>query len=254
MPGVAVGFIPARLASTRLPRKLLLAETGWPLIRHTWERARQARLLADLVVATDSLEIAAVCAAFGARCEMTGEHSSGTDRIAEVIRRGYAGADLIVNIQGDEPEIEPAHIDLLVELLQRNPGAHMSTLAAPITCAEVRDSPSCVKVVTGSRGQALYFSRQAIPHCRDGTPDPWTSLNTPWRLHLGLYAYRREFLLELSGWPPSPLEQCERLEQLRALQAGAVIQVGDVAAAAVGIDTPEEYARFVARARAGQVA
>jgi 3-deoxy-manno-octulosonate cytidylyltransferase (CMP-KDO synthetase) len=254
MPGLAVGYIPARLASTRLPRKLLLAETGWPLIRHTWEGARRATALRDLVVATDSLEIASACAAFGARCEMTSEHASGTDRIAEAVRRGGTDAPIIVNIQGDEPEIDPAQINLLVELLERHPGAQMSTLATPITSAEVRDSPSCVKVVADAAGRALYFSRAPVPYCRDGAPSPWHAGNSPWRLHLGVYAYRREFLLAISQMPQSPLERLERLEQLRALEAGAVIQVGVVGEAAVGIDTAEEYARFVARARAGRVA
>jgi CTP:molybdopterin cytidylyltransferase MocA len=135
------GFIPARLASTRLPQKLLLRETGKPLIQHTWEAARRAQSLADLIVVTDSEEIAQAARDFGACAEMTGEHPSGTDRIAEVVRRGFSQAEIIVNVQGDEPEIDAAHIDLLVRLLAENPQAQMSTLATPIKSTEQRDGP-----------------------------------------------------------------------------------------------------------------
>jgi 3-deoxy-manno-octulosonate cytidylyltransferase (CMP-KDO synthetase) len=241
------GFIPARLASTRLPQKLLLRETGKPLIQHTWEAARRAQSLADLIVVTDSEEIAQAARDFGACAEMTGEHPSGTDRIAEVVRRGFSQAEIIVNVQGDEPEIDAAHIDLLVRLLAENPQAQMSTLATPIKSTEQRDGPSCVKVVCAADGRALYFSRHAIPFCRDRNPDDVLATDSPWLLHLGLYAYRREFLLRLTELPPSRLEKLEKLEQLRALEAGASIQVGIVQHSAVGIDTPEDYARFVRR-------
>lgn len=241
------GFIPARLASTRLPRKLLLSETGKPLLQHTWEAARKASSLLEVIVAADSTEIADVVGRFGGRCELTGEHPSGTDRIAEVVRRSFSDAGIVVNIQGDEPEMDPAHLDLLVRLLEQHPGAQMSTLATPITTREVRDSPSCVKVVRGAAGQALYFSRSLIPFCRDVDPDRQLEQDSPWLLHLGVYAYRREFLLKLSELPPSRLEQLEKLEQLRALEAGATIQVGVVERRAVGIDTPEDYAQFVKR-------
>lgn len=241
----AYGFIPARLASTRLPRKLLLADTGKPLIQHTWEAARRARSLADVVIATDSPEIAAVAGIFGGRCEMTGEHPSGTDRVAEVVGRAFSAAQIIVNIQGDEPEVEPRSIDLLVQLLTEHPSAQMSTLATPIASKHVRDSPSCVKVVCAEGGRALYFSRSLIPFCRDRDPDELLAADSPWLLHLGLYAYRREFLMELTKLPVSRLERLEKLEQLRALEAGAEIRVGIVQRSAVGIDTPEDYARFV---------
>jgi 3-deoxy-manno-octulosonate cytidylyltransferase (CMP-KDO synthetase) len=242
-----VGFIPARLASTRLPRKLLLSDTGKPLLQHTWEAARRAQSLADVVVAADSSEIAEAVRRFGGRCELTGEHASGTDRIAEVVRRSFADVEIVVNIQGDEPEIDSASIDLLVNLLSRHPEAQMSTLATPIKTRDVRDSSSCVKVVCAPDGRALYFSRSLIPFCRDADPDFLLEHASPWLLHLGLYAYRRDFLLKLTELPPSRLEQLEKLEQLRALEAGAVIQVGTVDRRAVGIDTPEDYAQFVER-------
>jgi 3-deoxy-manno-octulosonate cytidylyltransferase (CMP-KDO synthetase) len=245
----AYGFIPARLASTRLPKKLLLAETGKPLIQHTWESARRSQALMDLVVATDSPEIEAAVVGFGGRSELTGEHPSGTDRIAEVVARSFASTPIVVNIQGDEPEIDPRSIDLVVRLLEEHPEAQMSTLASPIRSREVRESPSCVKVVRAADGRALYFSRHPIPFCRDGDADQLLATETPWLLHLGLYAYRREFLMKLTRLPVSRLERLERLEQLRALEAGATIQVGIVEHPAVGIDTPEDYARFVARRR-----
>jgi 3-deoxy-manno-octulosonate cytidylyltransferase (CMP-KDO synthetase) len=248
-PVDAIGYIPARLASTRLPGKLLLADTGKPLLQHTWEAARRARSLIDVVVASDSAEIAETVLSFGGRCELTGEHPSGTDRIAEVVARAFDATEVIVNIQGDEPEVDPQSIDLLVQLLVEHPQADMSTLATPIRKREVRDSHSCVKVVCGADGRALYFSRSLVPFCRDVDPDQALAGDSPWLLHLGLYAYRREFLLKLTKLPVSRLERLEKLEQLRALEAGAVIQVGLVERSAVGIDTPEDYARFVARHR-----
>ena len=250
-----VGFIPARLQSTRLPRKMLLNETGKPLVQHTWESAAQARVLqsADgpkLVVVTDSFEISAAVQRFGGRVEMTGDHPSGTDRIAEVVRRNFQDADIVVNIQGDEPEIDPSAIDAVVDVLRRNPSAQMSTLCTPITEAAILESTSCVKVVIGADGRALYFSRSPVPFARDRDRDELLAGESPWRLHLGIYAYRREFLLHVTSQPQSPLEQLEKLEQLRALELGAVIQVAEVAHRTVGIDTPDDYARFVASRRA----
>lgn len=245
----AIGIIPARLASTRLPRKLLLAETGRTLLEHTWRAALQAKSLDDVIIAADSLEIADAVRKFGGRCELTGEHPSGTDRIAEVAKRCCPEADILVNIQGDEPELEAATIDLAVRMLRDRPDAHMSTLAAPIRSREQLDASSCVKVVCGGDGRALYFSRCPIPFVRDQQPADLLMGETPWLLHIGLYAYRREFLLQLTGRPPSRLEQLEKLEQLRALEAGAVIPVGVIERHCVGIDTPEDYVRFVQRQR-----
>ncbi len=243
------GIIPARLQSTRLPRKLLLAETGQPLIQYTWEAACRATSLSEVIIAADDAEIVEAVRRFNGRCELTGEHPSGTDRIAEVVRRCCSDSEVIVNVQGDEPEIDPASIDLLVSLMTANPLAPMATLCTPITSREQLDDPSCVKVVCGSAGQALYFSRCPIPFCRDCDSDELLASESPWRLHLGIYAYRRDFLLRLTTLPPSKLERLEKLEQLRVLEAGETIIVGEVAHRSVGIDTPEDYARFVARHR-----
>lgn len=241
------GLIPARLQSTRLPRKLLLSETGKPLIQYTWEAAVRAKLLDDVIIATDSEEIAAAVRSFGGRCELTGEHNSGTDRIAEVVRRCLPDADLLVNIQGDEPEINPANIDTLVAAIQAEPSAEMATLSTPMRTLEQVEASSCVKVVCAADGRALYFSRSPIPHCRDRDPAEILSFEHPWQLHIGIYAYRRDFLLRLTQLPVSRLERLEKLEQLRALEAGARIQVAVVEHRSVGIDTPEDYAAFVRR-------
>src|SRR5580700_5447848 len=243
------GVIPARLQSSRLPRKLLLSETGKPLLQYTWEQACQARSLTSVVIATDSDEIARVVRGFGGRVEMTGEHPSGTDRIAEVVRRCCRDAEIIVNIQGDEPEIEPSHIDLLVKTLSDRAGVEMSTLATPITSRTELDDHSCNKVVCADDGRALYFSRSTIPYVRDAVWDELLQTNSPWLLHLGLYAYRSEFLLKLAKLPPSRLERLEKLEQLRVLEMGANIQVAVVQHRSVGIDTPDDYARFIERMR-----
>jgi len=243
-----VGIIPARLQSTRLPRKLLLNVTGKPLLQYVWETACECPDLHDVVVATDSEEIAEAVHRFGGRAEMTGVHNSGTDRIAEVTRRCFSDADAIVNLQGDEPELEPSVVASLVREI-RSSNCQMATVAAPITSPDVVRDPSCVKVVMDVNGRAMYFSRSPIPfsrdvaiedHFRDDEPSPWL-------LHVGLYAYRRDFLLKLTTMPPSPLEQLEKLEQLRALQCGASMAVAVVNHASLGIDTPEDYAAFVAR-------
>jgi 3-deoxy-manno-octulosonate cytidylyltransferase (CMP-KDO synthetase) len=243
------GIIPARLQSSRLPRKLLLSETGQTLLQYTWEQACRAKSLSEVIIATDSPEIATAVKEFGGRVEMTGEHPSGTDRIAEVVRRSCREAQVVVNVQGDEPEIDPAHIDLLVKTLHEHPGVEMSTLATPITSRRELDDHSCNKVVCADDGHALYFSRATIPFVRDAVWDELLQTNSPWLLHLGLYAYRVEFLLQLAKLPPSKLEKLEKLEQLRVLEMGARIQVAVVEQRSVGIDTPEDYARFMERMR-----
>ncbi len=255
MSGDAIGIIPARLQSSRLPRKLLLAETGKPLLQHTWESARQSASLGDVIIATDSDEIADTVRGFGGKCEMTGEHPSGTDRIAEVVARCEPNDRLIVNIQGDEPELDPANIDRLVESLRRHDNAEMATLATPITDSATLNDPSCTKVVCAADGRALYFSRSPIPFCRDAAPDTLIASSeseSPFLLHIGAYAYRRDFLLQLTQLPPSRLELLEKLEQLRALEVGATIQVAIVTEHAVGIDTPADYAAFVERSSSVQ--
>lgn len=235
--------IPARFASSRLPGKPLLRETGKFLIQHVYERALESG--ADtVVVATDDARIYDAVAGFGGRAAMTSpEHPSGTDRVAEVART--LRDDVIVNLQGDEPQIEPESLDLVARLLQRDPQAAMSTLATPIRSVEQWRDPNCVKLVRDAHGRALYFSRSPIPHCRDGEPnfarDPEQYLQ-----HVGLYAYRRDFLLDLATWPPCPLEEIEKLEQLRVLSLGRRINVGVVPSSARGIDTPADYQRFVA--------
>jgi len=239
------GIIPARLQSTRLPRKLLLAETGRSLIQYTWEAACRATSLSEVIIAADDAEIVEAVRRFGGRCELTGEHPSGTDRIAEVVRRCCSESDIVVNVQGDEPEIDPASIDLLVSLMTTNARAPMATLCTPITSREQLDDPSCVKVVCGSSGKALYFSRCPIPFCRDRNPNDLLASDSPWRLHLGIYAYRRDFLLRLTTLSPSKLERLEKLEQLRVLAIGRCIQVGIVEQASRGVDTPADYQRFV---------
>ncbi len=238
-------IIPARLASTRLPRKLLLAETGKPLIEHTYESARRARRPAGICVATDHEDIYRAVQAFGGRAEMTDPNAaSGTDRVAEVARR-MPEADIIVNVQGDEPEIAGSSIDLAIELLDTHPEAPMSTLATPIRSRRQLEDPACVKVVFDRQSRALYFSRSPIPRAREWD-DTLLAADPPhFYQHVGLYAYRREFLLKLAGMPPSSLEKVEKLEQLRVLQAGYSILVGVVDAATFGIDTPEDYAAFV---------
>lgn len=243
------GIIPARLQSTRLPRKLLLAETGRTVLEYTWRSASRATSLDQLIIAADSDEISTAVTKFGGRCELTGEHPSGTDRIAEVALRCCPDGDIFVNIQGDEPEIDPANIDALVRALAECPTAQMATLGTPMKTMEQVQATSCVKVVRGGDGRALYFSRCPIPFCRDRDPEEILASEHPWLLHIGIYAYRRDFLFELTKLPPSRLEKLEKLEQLRALEAGARIQVAIVEHHSVGIDTPEDYARFVERSR-----
>ena len=252
------GVIPARIASSRLPRKLLLDKTGKPLIQYAWENASAASTLSDVLIATDSDEIAEAASGFGARVAMTGDHPSGSDRIAEVVRRELRDADLVVNIQGDEPEADPATIDRLTRSLASRPAVEMATLASPIQDDVILEDRSCVKVVCAADGRALYFSRLPIPCYQKGSPAEFWGADdeesagyceSPWLLHMGLYAYRREFLLALTELPQSKLERLENLEQLRALEAGASIHVEVVRHRSVGIDTADDYARFVKRQR-----
>ncbi|OHB83538.1 MAG: 3-deoxy-D-manno-octulosonate cytidylyltransferase [Planctomycetes bacterium RBG_16_64_12] len=243
--------IPARLASSRLARKMLLRETGKSLIHHTYEAAQRASLPSGVSVATDHLEIFDEVRSFGGRAEMTSpEAASGTDRVAEVARR-LTDADIVVNLQGDEPELSGASIDLAIRILEENPAAVMSTLAAPIRSRSQLEDPACVKVVFDSAGRALYFSRSAIP-CARNWDDQLLSARPPlFYQHIGLYAYRREFLLQLSNIPQAGMERVENLEQLRVLDAGYCILVGVVDEPPSGIDTPEDYRRFVERCRCG---
>lgn len=239
--------IPARYASTRLPRKMLLRDTGKSLLQHTYEAARAARRPTGVLIATDHAEIAAEVERFGGDYVMTSpDCQSGTDRVAEVARK-LPRADIVVNVQGDEPEMSPENIDRVIELLEQDPTAPMATLATPLPSAEQLTNPACVKVVFDHSGRALYFSRSPIPFLRD--PDPKQRFNEPtiFFQHLGIYAFRRETLPNIVALPPSSLEQAEKLEQLRMLQSGGTILVSVVEHCSSGIDTPADYAAFVAR-------
>jgi 3-deoxy-manno-octulosonate cytidylyltransferase (CMP-KDO synthetase) len=239
--------IPARLASTRLPRKLLLAETGKTLVEHTYEAASRASRPSGMVVAADDEEIASVVRAFGGQVRMTSpDCASGTDRVAE-IARNLDDVDIVVNVQGDEPELPASSIDLAIELLERHPEMVMSTLATPIRERSVLEDPSCVKVVFDRQGRALYFSRSPIPHAREWRDELLHAQPAHFHLHIGLYAYRRDFLLRLAQLPRTPLERLESLEQLRVLENGHSIGVGVVDEPTIGIDTPEDYRAFVSR-------
>ena len=244
----SVIIIPARYASTRLPRKLLLCDTGKPLIQHTYESAQKAMLPESVTIACDHEEIFNAVKQFGGSVRMTDPNApSGTDRIAEVAAV-LNDVDIIVNVQGDEPEIAGASIDLAIQMLLDNPDAVMSTLATPIKNRQQLEDPACVKVVFDAQHRALYFSRSVIPHPRGGIHDEHFTQSPPlFYQHIGLYAYRCEFLLRLSQLPQSELEKTESLEQLRVLHHGYALMVGTVDEATIGIDTPEDYRKFVER-------
>jgi 3-deoxy-manno-octulosonate cytidylyltransferase (CMP-KDO synthetase) len=239
--------IPARLASTRLPEKLLLRETGKPLLQHTFESAQAALKPKGITVAVDCQRLYDTVTAFGGSAMMTDPAlPSGTDRVA-VVARQMPDIDIFVNVQGDEPEISAEAIDQVVELLEANSSAAVATLACPIRERDRLEDPACVKVVCDVYGKALYFSRSPIPHARSWDEKALTA-NPPLFLHhIGIYAYRRDFLLQLNSLPASPLEEVEKLEQLRFLQAGYQIMVGVCAQASKGIDTPADYREFVKR-------
>lgn len=236
-------IIPARLASTRLPNKLLLDETGKPLIQYAWESACRSTLAERVIIACDHKKIYEAAKKFGADVRYTDPNAScGTDRIAEVAEQ--LDTEIIVNVQGDEPLLAAESIDRLIRLLASDPAASMATLATPIREESILLDPACVKVVFDQRGRALYFSRSPIPYPRAGAA---AFLNAPepvFFLHLGIYAYRRDFLLRYRSMPKSTIEKVESLEQLRALDNGHTILVDVVQERSVGIDTPEDYARF----------
>lgn len=240
--------IPARLASTRLPRKLLLRETGKSVLQHTYEAASRASKPLGICVAADHEEIAAEVQRFGGEVRMTSPTAaSGTDRVAE-LARALPDVDVVVNVQGDEPEIAADSIDLAIGLLEDEPQAVMSTLATPIRSRKQLDDPACVKVVFDESGRALYFSRSAIPHAREWDDRLLRADPPHFYQHVGLYAYRRDFLFRLASMPQSALEKLERLEQLRVLSAGQTILVGVIDEPTIGIDTPDDYRAFVSRA------
>jgi 3-deoxy-manno-octulosonate cytidylyltransferase (CMP-KDO synthetase) len=238
-----LGIIPARYASTRFPGKPLARIAGKTLIQRVVERCQRARTLSEVVVATDDTRIWEVAQEF-CRAEMTRpEHPSGTDRIAEVAARGEC--DAVVNIQGDEPLMDPAVIDAVVRGLK---DSEMSTAAAPIRFEEEYDNPNVVKVVVNAAGRALYFSRRTVPYLREAAS---RSVNEqlaafPFLKHLGIYGYRRDTLLRLVKLPVSPLENAEKLEQLRALENGIPIAVIQTDYDSVGVDVPADVKRVEA--------
>lgn len=248
MSGRVLGVVPARLASTRLPEKPLHPVLGRPLIEWVWKRVSAIPVLDAAVVATDSERIADVCRAFGAPVILTSpEHESGTDRVAEVARHAaFADATCVVNIQGDEPLIEADDVAAAVALVTEG-GWDIGTCAAPIGDAEAYHDPAAVKVARASDGRALYFSRAPIPHRRDGAPDARALGSAPFLRHMGVYAFRRDALQRWVTLEPSPLEQLERLEQLRALEGGLRIGVALAERAWPGVDTPGDVARVEAR-------
>lgn len=246
----AIGIIPARYAATRLPGKVLADIAGKPMVQHVYERACQAETLDKVLVATDDQRIMAAVEGFGGQAVMTSpEHQSGTDRLAEVAQQ--LDCEVVVNIQGDEPLIEPAAIDAAVAPFMTDPSLAMSTLATPITALEEHLDPSAVKVVVDQDGFALYFSRAPVPFFRLDTDALWPD-NKPrqhpesglWPLkHIGLYVYRRDALVWLASLPPTPLERTEKLEQLRALENGCRIKVITVDYSPIGVDTPQDLER-----------
>jgi 3-deoxy-manno-octulosonate cytidylyltransferase (CMP-KDO synthetase) len=237
-----VAVIPARYGSTRFPGKALAKATGKYLIQHVYERVCACRRIERVIIATDDERISRAASEFSAPCIMTSpNHPSGTDRIAEVA--ASLSARIIINVQGDEPDVAPDALDALINRLQADPQLKMATLAQPFAADEDPTDPNLVKVVLDDQGYALYFSRSPIPHCRDssaGLADPGQYL-----LHLGIYGYRRDFLLAFAAMKPSSLEKLEQLEQLRALQAGLRIAVDVVSYHGQGIDTPGEYTDWV---------
>jgi len=235
-----LGILPARYASTRFPGKPLTPIAGKPLIQHVIERCQQASSLTEVVVATDDSRIREVASKF-CRVEMTSpDHASGTDRVAEVIRR--IPCDAAVNIQGDEPLIDPGVIDEVARALGVE---SMSTAASPIVDPADYDNPNVVKVVVNASGRALYFSRRTIPYLRDAASGSAAEQLAafPFLKHLGIYGYRRETLLKLVGYPVSVLERAEKLEQLRALDHGIEIVVARVRYEGIGVDAPADVTR-----------
>ena len=239
--------IPARLSSSRLPAKVLANDTGKFLIQHTYEQACKAKLPQKVMIAADDQQIADAADSFGGQCVLTStKHKSGTDRIAEAV--ADLDVDIVINVQADEPEIDPANIDLLGQLLIENPDCPMATLVAEFNDTEQIKDPNIVKVLLDCNNRAIYFSRSVIPYDRDNNGMGNTK---QYLRHLGIYAYRKDFLLEITKLPQSPLEKLEKLEQLRAIENGYKILVGKVTQTCDGIDTADQYAEFVKRNKKG---
>jgi len=243
MSGTVV-IIPARWASTRFPGKPLALIAGKPLVQHVWERCCEAKQITRVIVATDDIRIAETVFNFGAEVSITSSrHPTGTDRLAEVAER-LRGFSRILNVQGDEPAIAPDLIDRLAAEMAAHPRLEMVTAAAPFSSQEAVADPNNVKVVADLDGNALYFSRSGIPFNRDGGKGV-----LPMH-HLGIYGYRRNFLLQFVRWKPTPLEKMEKLEQLRALEHGAKIRVITTKRRSVGVDVPQDIPVAEAELRA----
>jgi len=243
-------IIPARYGSTRFPGKPLASETGKPLIQHVYEAASRARRVDTVVVATDDERIRLAVEAFGGRAVMTREdHACGTNRVAEAAE-AFPDAEMVINLQGDEPDLDPALLDRLVETMRADPAIEVATLAGPLA-PEAAANPNAVKVVLTAEGDALYFSRAPIPVARDGEQ----ARQAPLLLHFGIYVFRAPALRQYARLPQTPLERTERLEQLRWLEHGHRIRVLVTdhrpisAGCCAGVDTPEAYAEFVSRYR-----
>jgi 3-deoxy-manno-octulosonate cytidylyltransferase (CMP-KDO synthetase) len=233
----AIAIIPARLASTRLPGKILREIGGRPMLAHVYEATGACSQLQDVIVATDSEEIAAVCRQNGWHCRLTSPaHRSGTERVHEVAQT--VEADVYVNVQGDEPLVRREHLDVLLELMERG-GAEVGTLKTPCSAGDL-NNPNAVKVVTALDGRALYFSRATVPFDRDA------SGQVRYYKHLGFYAYRKTALDAFCAWPESELERCERLEQLRFLDHGVAIHVAETRFDTIGVDTEKDLQRVEA--------
>lgn len=245
-------IIPARYASTRFDGKALADIQGKPMVRHVYERTSQASLVSEVIVATDDERIAAAVRSFGGRVVMTSrDHETGTDRLAEVA--ASLDTEIVVNVQGDEPLIEPAMIDEAIRPLVTDTALLMGTLKSRVTNLHDFLSPNVVKVVTDLDGFALYFSRSPLPNFRDKWHDLKDEAFKSGRLlchkHVGLYAYRRDFLLKFARMAPTLLEQAEKLEQLRALENGVRIKVVETAYESIGVDTPSDLEKVLEHLR-----
>jgi 3-deoxy-manno-octulosonate cytidylyltransferase (CMP-KDO synthetase) len=246
---MVLAVIPARFASTRFPGKPLVDIAGKPMIQRVWEQVQKATLVDQIIVATDDERIEQAVLAFGGQVMMTRpDHPSGTDRCAEVAAH-FPKATVIVNVQGDEPFVHPDMIDLVVEMLaprhqpQSGIAFNIATLAKQIQDTDMITNPNVVKVLRAASGQALYFSRHAVPFIRDTPPEQWIERQLHYK-HIGMYGYKREALLQIAQLPPSPLEQAESLEQLRWLENGYTIGVQVTEHEAIGVDTPEDLAKL----------
>jgi len=230
-----IGMIPARLAATRLPNKPLLDIAGKPMIQWVYERARESQYLTDVVVATPDEEILNCVESFGGKAVMTSAgHKSGTDRLCEAARK--LGGDIILNIQGDEPLLDSVSIDLLAKTMLDSPEVLMASLMCTLDDEAEIDDPAVVKVITDINGYALYFSRSRIPY-------PRSTENAVTFKHIGIYAYKRDFLLTLAALDQTPLEKTESLEQLRALENGYRIKMVQTDFSPTSVDTPEDLER-----------